>query len=212
MSGATQNSDVRVFIFVDYWNFVSSLNENEPKFQSDWTKVAPTIMAEVQALDTSIPPQRYVYQGMRVVGSFDPDSAAGKKSKNWATTFLSSRVAGCTVHFVERQRKKSGPKCPTCHHEVRRCPECDADMRGTEEKGVDTRIATEMISYAWEGSYDLAVLVSADRDFAPVIEFLQAKGKKVIHAGFPPKGALLRQVSWGNIDLSAKMVQLRKTT
>jgi uncharacterized LabA/DUF88 family protein len=38
-------------------------------------------------------------------------------------------------------------------------------MRGMEEKGVDTRIVTDMMSLAWNGAYDVAVLVSADRDF-----------------------------------------------
>ena len=177
MSSTIGSSDVRVSIFIDYWNFVSSLNECETRFQSDWTKVSGVIMAAVQALDQSLPARRYVYQGMRVVGSFDPDTEAGRKSKNWATNFLSSRVPGCTVHFVERQRKKAGPKCPACHDVVHLCPACSADMRGTEEKGVDTRIATEMISYAWENAYDIAAVVSADRDFVPVVEFLQTKGK-----------------------------------
>ena len=40
-----------------------------------------------------------------------------------------------------------------------------AEMRGTEEKGVDTHIATAMISLAWIDNYDVAVLVSSDRDF-----------------------------------------------
>ncbi len=210
MSGHLGSSDVRVSIFIDYWNFVSSLNECEANFQSDWTKVSKVILTAVQALDQSIPVRRHVYQGMRVVGSFDPDTEAGRKSKNWATTFLSSRVPGCTVHFVERQRKKAGPKCPACRSVIQLCPTCSTDMRGTEEKGVDTRIATEMISHAWENAYDIAVIVSADRDFVPVAEFLQAKGKTIIHAGFPPKGAFLRQACWGGIDLSTKMDALRK--
>ena len=46
-----------------------------------------------------------------------------------------------------------------------------ADMRGTEEKGVDTHIATAMISLAWIDNYDVGVLVSSDRDFIPVVEF-----------------------------------------
>jgi uncharacterized LabA/DUF88 family protein len=78
-------------------------------------------------------------------------------------------------------------------------------MRGREEKGVDTRIATEMISHAWENT-----VVSADRDFVPVVEFLQTKGRNVIQAGFPPKGAFLRQACWGSIDLAAKLGGLRK--
>ena len=53
-------------------------------------------------------------------------------------------------------------------------------MRGTEEKGVDTRMVTDMISFAWSDAYDVALLVSADRDFVPVAEFLQTKGIKVV--------------------------------
>ena len=49
-------------------------------------------------------------------------------------------------------------------------------MRGTEEKGVDVRMATDMISLAWADNYDTAVLVSLDRDFVPVAEFLETRG------------------------------------
>ena len=62
-------------------------------------------------------------------------------------------------------------------------------------------MATSMISLAWAENYDIAVLVSSDRDFAPVAEFLKTKGIKVIHGAFPPKGAFLTQKCWGSIDL-----------
>ena len=74
-------------------------------------------------------------------------------------------------------------------------------MRGTEEKGVDTRIVTDMMSLAWADNYDVAVLVSADRDFVPVAEFLQTRGIKVLHGAFPPKGAVLPQKCWGSINV-----------
>ena len=74
-------------------------------------------------------------------------------------------------------------------------------MRGTEEKGVDTSVVTDMISLAWEDNYDVAVLVSADKDFIPVAEFLERKGKKVLHGAFPPKGSELTRKCWGSIDL-----------
>ena len=70
-------------------------------------------------------------------------------------------------------------------------------MRGTEEKGVDVRLATDMISLAWVDNYDVAVLVSSDRDFVPVAEFLETKGIKVIHGAFPPRGAQLTARCWG---------------
>ena len=56
-----------------------------------------------------------------------------------------------------------------------------------------------MISLAWADNYDIAVLVSSDRDFVPVAEFLETKGIKVIHGTFPPKGAQLTKKCWGSI-------------
>ena len=74
-------------------------------------------------------------------------------------------------------------------------------MRGTEEKGVDTRIVTDMMSLAWAANYDVAILVSSDKDFVPVAEFLQIRGIKVIHGAFPPRGAVLTQKCWASIDI-----------
>ena len=59
-----------------------------------------------------------------------------------------------------------------------------------------------MISLAWVDNYDIAVLVSSDKDFVPVAEFLQTRGIKVIHGAFPPKGAQLTQKCWGSINIA----------
>ena len=53
--------------------------------------------------------------------------------------------------------QRSPPACPGCHQRLTKCPACGADMRGTEEKGVDVRMATDMISLAWVDNYDIAV-------------------------------------------------------
>lgn len=74
-------------------------------------------------------------------------------------------------------------------------------MRRTREKSVDVRMATDMISLAWASNYDIAVLVSSDRDFVPVAEFLETRGIKVIHAAFPPKGAQLTARCWGSLSV-----------
>ena len=74
-------------------------------------------------------------------------------------------------------------------------------MKGTEEKGVDVRMATDMISLAWADNYDIAVLVSSDRDFVPVAEFLETRGIKVIHGAFPPSGAQLTARCWGSVNI-----------
>ena len=70
-----------------------------------------------------------------------------------------------------------------------------------EEKGVDTAIATDMISLAWEDAYDVGVLVTSDQDLVPAVEFLDKKGKVIIQAGFPPHGRRLANASWASFDI-----------
>ena len=53
------------------------------------------------------------------------------------------------------------------------------------EKGVDVRLAVEMIKFARENKYDIAYLVSSDTDFVVAIEEIQAFGKKVQYVGIP---------------------------
>ena len=83
-------------------------------------------------------------------------------------------------------------------------------MRGTGEKGVDVRMATDMISLAWVDNYDIAVLVSSDRDFVPVAEFLETKGIKVIHGAFPPKGKEVSKKCWGSINIASIRESIRQ--
>lgn len=83
-------------------------------------------------------------------------------------------------------------------------------MRGTEEKGVDTRIVTDMMSHAWADGYKVALLISADRDFIPIAEELQKRGIKVIHGQFGSTGMDLSKKCWGRIDLAALMPQFER--
>ena len=90
------------------------------------------------------------------------------------------------------------------------CCYCGERLSLTEEKGVDVAIATDMIKLAWEDAYDWAVLVSSDRDFIPAVEFLNAKGRKVLHAGFPPRGSHLATRCWGSLDLRPHLGRLER--
>ena len=53
------------------------------------------------------------------------------------------------------------------------------------QKGVDTLLATDMVSMAFLGHYDIAFLVSGDGDLAPAVEAVKAAGKQAIVAAFP---------------------------
>ena len=137
------------------------------------------------------------YQGMDVYGSYG-EGEADARLRNWAESWL-ARQPGVHVEMQPRRKVRKGPVCPSCHRVVSTCPICEADMRGSEEKGVDTRLTTAMISLAWIDNYDVAVLVSSDRDFVPVVEFLETKGKKVVHGAFPPAAAELTRKCWASI-------------
>lgn len=197
----------KIRIFVDFWNFSLSLRRQDDSFMLDWQKVAPVLTSEAaQIVGTT---GSHVFEAMHVYGSYDPAKPDDAKFRNWYSTWL-DRQPGVHTVLLERQRKKNYPKCPACQIEATHCQSCGSDLRGTEEKGVDTRIATEMISLAWSNSYDTAVLVSSDRDFVPVADFLQTRGIKVIHAGFPPLGSQLSQRCWGNFSITNVMAQMRR--
>ena len=81
---------------------------------------------------------------------------------------------------------------------------------GTVEKGIDTAIVTDMISLAWENAWDIAILVSSDRDLIPPVEFLTTRGRKVINAYFPPTGAHLARTCWASINLQPLLKELKR--
>ena len=194
---------VRVRVFVDFWNFDISMRFRgfySDDYSVDWRELGPCLARHAQRVvdDTALA----TYQGMNIYGSYDPNNPKDDGLRRWMSNTV-SKFPGVDTVMVPRRYKQEGPKCPMCHEEVRHCPnpKCGADMRGTEEKGVDTRIATDLISLAWDGNYDVAALVSSDRDFVPVVEFLGKRGIKVVHGAFPPSASELTQACWGNINI-----------
>lgn len=202
-----QNPRHRVRVFVDFWNYTLSMRDIDVNFHTDWLRLGPALsQAAASVVDANAISE---YQGLNFYGSYNPNTRADQNLHQWATTVL-SKFPGVKVSIVKRQRKRSSPACPSCYKTVDQCPVCGANMRGTEEKGVDVRMATDMISLAWVNNYDIAVLVSSDRDFVPVAEFLETKGIRVIHGAFPPEGAQLTERCWGSIDIGGLREEFRR--
>jgi hypothetical protein len=202
--------DVRVRIFVDFWNFQLEMrNRLGPDFQLNWQQLGPWLAKKAgQLLVESERIGIIRYDGLHVYLSYNPNTQSDAKFRNWAHTVL-DRFPG--VEVIARERKtKHPPKCPSCHAEITKCPARGATTIGTVEKGIDTAIVTDIIRLAWEDSYDLAVLISSDRDFIPAVEYLNAKGRKVIHAGFPPKGFELAKKCWASMDLGGSLCEIER--
>jgi uncharacterized LabA/DUF88 family protein len=52
------------------------------------------------------------------------------------------------------------------------------------EKGVDVKIAIDIVIDAIENKYDTAIIISSDTDLIPAIKYVQSKGKNVEYIGF----------------------------
>ena len=198
----------RVRVFVDFWNFQLSANDVLGRsFRPDWNTLSRWLGVEAAALISGVAESDLQFEVSTVYLSVGK-GAGDARLREWATRFL-DRVAGVTVVLKERV-KKHPPVCQSCHRPVSACCHCGIPLSLTEEKGVDVAIATDMIKLAWEDAYDWAVLVSSDRDFIPAVEFLNAKGRKVLHAGFPPRGSELAAKCWGSLDLRSSLKQLER--
>ena len=58
------------------------------------------------------------------------------------------------------------------------------DTAKDEQKEVDVAMAVQMVVHALKDNYDVAIVVSGDRDFLPAVQEIQAAGKKVEVAAF----------------------------
>lgn len=140
------------------------------------------------------------FERTNVYISYDPTTEHGKNLRRWGTGTL-DHFPG--IHVTIRESKpRNAPTCPDCHREIGTCPHCQGRMERRIEKGIDTAIVTDMIKLAWEDAWDVAILVSSDRDFIPAVEFLTNKGLRVLNARFAPQGFHLASKCWASVDLS----------
>lgn len=197
----SEKAKVRVMLFIDFWNFTLNMKKLDETFLIDWFKIPSAFMRYLQNSQmegVSHTPLEYV--GCDVVGSYGP-GPRDASLRNWSRTTL-QKVEGLTSIFLPRQKMEQGPVCTgPQHHEIQSCPHCQSPMSGHKEKGVDSTLVTLMLQKAWMDNYDIAVLVSSDRDFIPTVEFLRNRNKKCIQAGFRGSGIDLARNCWASIDI-----------
>ncbi len=58
-----------------------------------------------------------------------------------------------------------------------------------------------LLSLAGESAFDAAILVSSDTDYLPAVEWLQARGFKVINATWANHGHELARACWASFEL-----------
>lgn len=114
------------------------------------------------------------------------------------------------IGIRERRERTGGIYCKSCQTEHERCPTCGAVFRRAPEKGVDSAIVTDLLSLATEGAFDLAILVTADADLVPAVEWVQERGLKVINARWDRDGFDLAKTCWGQFKLDSLIETLTR--
>lgn len=78
-----------------------------------------------------------------------------------------------------------------------------------KEKGVDVKLATDLILGACQDKYDSAFVVSSDSDLIPAIEGVQNMGKKITYIGFKhqPSYALTQNTQHSTLLTKSDILQ-----
>jgi len=107
-------------------------------------------------------------------------------------------MVGYRVHVVERKERRTTDA--NGHASVK-----------TVEKGVDTRIVTDLFTGAIDGTYDVALLVSNDSDYCPAIQTIQDRlDKRVVHVGFRRGADEIRSACWSHVLLDGSTAEAMK--
>lgn len=189
---------MRVRIFIDHANFERSWRReaNSNPRTLDWGKLPGAIMARLKQIDY-LSGEVMEHRGTTVYASTHPRPNRADSEEEDRLRFVIDQLPGYTVKFSQRQLQKS--KCKRGHV--------------TEEyieKGVDTKIACDLLAAAIRDAYDIGVLVSNDADLIPSIECVQdVLDRRIVHAGLGDACQYIRSAAWAHIPLSCAIDDLR---
>ncbi|HSN98337.1 MAG TPA: NYN domain-containing protein [Candidatus Nanopelagicales bacterium] len=198
---------MRVRLFVDFWNFQLTWNERSGGKKCDWQRIAPIFCAEASRILVSAGLGALSLEETRIYAGYE--AGRENKLKEWLNNFL-DRQPGVRVFTSERHWRKHPVHCRACDTEHEKCPQCGAPLGRAAEKTIDARIVTDLLGLAWEGAYDVAILVSADKDFIPAVEHVQAKNFKVINATWRARGHELAKVCWASFEMDSLIPSLHR--
>lgn len=202
----------RVRLFIDFWNFQLTWNAHMTQNrQCDWRRLPVAFVAQAQASIASAGiGETLGLEETRVYASYNPDRPQDAGLRDWLSNFL-DRQPSFRVFVKEREDQPAKIYCRTCQNEFTDCPSCNTPLVRAREKGVDAAIVTDILSLAWEGAFDVAVLVTSDADMIPCVERVQEKGFKVINACWPGRGHELAQACWASFDIMQSATDLLRT-
>lgn len=165
----------RVFAYIDGFNLYGGLKQGNMNnvLWLDIQKLSKSLLHDYQRLDYT------KYFTTRIV-------THDFKKKKRQDTFIEALETLKDFEIIYGNFESFTKTCKFYKNNLH-CINCNGDIKKEEEKKTDIKIAVEMISDAEKDLYDVALLISGDTDFIPVIDYIHStyKNKRVI-VGFPP--------------------------
>ena len=144
----------RVMIFIDGQNLFYGCDSYQHGFTWDYDKFV--------SLLTNLSPQRRLVQ-VYYHGSIAP---------------IDPKRVGDDVRYRKQQmfynviRGKCKAEIKVTKLQSIDCPNCNTTFKQPKEKGVDVALAADLLTYGMSDDYDVAILVSGDSDYIPVLKRL----------------------------------------
>ncbi len=209
-AGSARNRGAtRIRVLLDHWEFARSCSrslfeleghritpKDEKTAQSDiadevrWSKLADAIMSRLDMMDYIAVSEKEL-RAIDVYASVSPSNTDSERAlKNWLRDYL-DRLPGFNVHQFDRT-----------YDRAETCPKCKDKLEPEVEKGLKTKVACDILSWAVEDHYDIAVLVMDDPELIPSIMCVQeVLDKQIVHIGLENNGEQVRSAAWGHILL-----------
>jgi hypothetical protein len=205
---ADPTARVRVFInhldFARAWQFAHSkitgrnldlpdkANAQVESQHIRWDVLPEAILDQLEQMDYigEVPKE------MRAIDVYASVSRANDGAKAELEKWLDESLdplPGFQVHTFVRKASRSRPECN----------KCGALLEKSElVKGLNTKVACDMLSHAVNDSYDIGVVMMDDAELVPSILCVQEIfDKQIIHVGPKNRGDALRSAAWGNFLL-----------
>ncbi len=175
----------RVTAYIDGFNLYFGLR------QSGWRKYywldLPALVTSLLKPDQQLVATHYFTARIKTNGH----NAADAKRQSDYIDALTTRP-NLTTHFGQYLQK------------TRQCKQCGSTWPDYEEKMTDVNIAVQLLSDAFDDSFDTALIVSGDSDLTtPIQRVRQRFPSKRIIVVFPPNrhSAQLKQVAHGHLTV-----------
>ena len=191
---------MRTRLFIDFWNFTLQWKHRVGTRKHDWSKIPTVLIDGARDVMEAASLGGLTLEVTRVYASYEPERDEGRKLRTWLDTTL-DRQPGVRVFTAERHWKQRPVHCRFCGKDNVECQHCSEKLGRAAEKTVDARIVTDLMDLAWAGAYDLALLVSCDKDFIPAVNCLQTKNFRVINATWRGLGQELAKVCWASFEI-----------